>query len=134
MPDLLTEAKDEVKRLQRIFEKLLNARVDIATANAWLTMTNRLTFGKLLTRHGEDYSDRADVEYVKDIPEADLVCSLIDSGTETLNRPPRGKSFPVDLTIAREGLYDETACYLVWEPEDVERIINLLRGGEDGYE
>jgi hypothetical protein len=43
----------------------------------------------------------------------------------------RGASFPVDLVIQREGLYDATRRYLVWEPDDVRRIINLLQGGDD---
>jgi hypothetical protein len=42
-----------------------------------------------------------------------------------------GDSYPVDLTIQREGLYDPDMRYIVWEPEDVQRIINLLQGGDD---
>lgn len=45
-----------------------------------------------------------------------------------------GSSYPVDLTIAREGLYDANCRYIVWEPEDVARIINLLQGGDEDRE
>ncbi len=39
-----------------------------------------------------------------------------------------GDSYPVDLTISREGMYDPNTRYLVWEPDDVRRIVNLLLG------
>ena len=42
-----------------------------------------------------------------------------------------GTAYPVGLYPQREGLYDPNTRYLVWEPEDVARIINLLRGGDD---
>jgi hypothetical protein len=42
-----------------------------------------------------------------------------------------GTSYPVDVSIDRDGLYDPTDRYVVWEPDDVRRIINLLQGGDD---
>jgi hypothetical protein len=33
--------------------------------------------------------------------------------------------------VAREGLYDPNTRYIVWEPDDVARIINLLQGGDE---
>lgn len=42
-----------------------------------------------------------------------------------------GTSYPVDLVIQREGLYDSNRRYIVWEADDVARIINLLQGGDE---
>ncbi|MGW6121485.1 hypothetical protein ACWFRF_20755 [Nocardia sp. NPDC055165] len=42
-----------------------------------------------------------------------------------------GAAYPVDTDIGREGLHDPAMRYLVWEPEDVARIIHLLQGGDD---
>lgn len=41
-----------------------------------------------------------------------------------------GATYPVDLDVCREGYYDSTIRYLVWEPDDVRRIIALLQGVE----
>lgn len=43
----------------------------------------------------------------------------------------RGESYPVGLIPQREGRYDESCRYLVWEPEDAARIIRLLNGDDD---
>lgn len=40
-------------------------------------------------------------------------------------------SYPIDTDIGREGLHEPDTQYLVWEPEDVARIIHLLQGGDD---
>lgn len=42
-----------------------------------------------------------------------------------------GKAFPMDTGVDREAYYDPDTRYLVWEPEDVARIIHLLQGGDD---
>ncbi|WP_280465624.1 hypothetical protein [Nocardia brasiliensis] len=34
-----------------------------------------------------------------------------------------GTAYPVDLVCAREGLYDDTTRYLVWEEADVREIV-----------
>lgn len=41
-----------------------------------------------------------------------------------------GEAYPIGLALQREGLYDPSKRYLVWEPEDVNRIIALLQGAE----
>ncbi len=41
-----------------------------------------------------------------------------------------GTSYPVDLDVDREGYFDLDSRYLVWEPDDVRRIIHLLQGGD----
>ncbi|MFE3052337.1 hypothetical protein [Nocardia sp. NPDC059239] len=41
-----------------------------------------------------------------------------------------GVSYPVDLDVDREGYYDPDTRYLVWEPDDVRRIVHLLLGGD----
>lgn len=42
----------------------------------------------------------------------------------------QGTAYPVDLQIDREGYYDPDSRYLVWEPDDVRRIIALLQGAD----
>ncbi|WP_029923885.1 hypothetical protein [Nocardia otitidiscaviarum] len=42
-----------------------------------------------------------------------------------------GVSYPVDLNVDREGYYDPDTRYLVWEPDDVRRIVHLLLGGDN---
>ncbi len=64
------------------------------------------------------------------------VSSPENSGTDQLIDRERemaeaGASYPVETDIDREGLHDPDLRYLVWEPEDVARIINLLQGGDD---
>ncbi len=57
-----------------------------------------------------------------------------DSGEQfdrQIGMAERGESYPVGLVPQREGLYEESSRYLVWEPEDVARIIRLLAGPPD---
>lgn len=40
-------------------------------------------------------------------------------------------TYPMDLSIGREGMYEPDSTYLVWEPDDVKRLINVLLGNDD---
>ncbi|MFC4373280.1 hypothetical protein ACFO5K_04125 [Nocardia halotolerans] len=42
-----------------------------------------------------------------------------------------GATYPVDTAVDREAYYDPDTRYVVWEPDDVARIIHLLQGGDD---
>jgi hypothetical protein len=61
-------------------------------------------------------------------PESNGSDQMMDRQVEMVET---GKAYPVDTDIGREGLHDPTMRYLVWEPEDVARIIHLLQGGDD---
>lgn len=61
-------------------------------------------------------------------PDADDANQMVERCDEMAER---GATFPVSLVIQREGLFASEARYLVWEPSDVDRVITLLRGGED---
>jgi hypothetical protein len=63
-----------------------------------------------------------------DTPDHDDLWELVGNCDDMVRT---GKSYPVDLVVAREGLYDSTSRYIVWEPDDVARIINLLQGGDE---
>lgn len=41
-----------------------------------------------------------------------------------------GESHPVYLGMFHEFPYDSTTRYLIWEPDDVRRIIDLLQGAD----
>ena len=42
-----------------------------------------------------------------------------------------GTTAPLDLTPVRDNYCRATTRYLIWEPEDVQRIINLLEGKDE---
>lgn len=75
------------------------------------------------TGYGEDF-------WYRDIchPQNDETGQLLDRQGEMAEK---GARYPVETTMAREGFFDLDMRYVVWEPEDVARIINLLQGGDD---
>jgi len=76
-----------------------------------------------------------DCEYIDDFHYRSMDSPEHDDSEQLWERQAEmgsgGASYPVDLEIDREGLYDPDTRYLVWEPDDVRRIINLLQGGDD---
>jgi len=60
----------------------------------------------------------------------DIVFSVKNNGDnifEVIGDMEQGKSFPVDLdSYEREGLFDDSLQYVIWENEDVKALIEKL--------
>jgi len=60
----------------------------------------------------------------------DIVFSVKNNGDdvfEVIDDMEQGKSFPVDLDCyAREGLFDNSLQYVVWENDDIKALIDKL--------
>lgn len=74
-------------------------------------------------RHIDDFYYRS-----TNCPDADSSEEMWDRQREMTDT---GAAYPVDLSIGREGYYDPDTRYLVWEPDDVRRIVHVLQGGDD---
>jgi hypothetical protein len=73
-------------------------------------------------------------EYIDDFYYRSTNCPDADSSEEMWDRQREmvesGAAYPVELSIGREGYYDPDTRYLVWEPDDVRRIVALLLGAD----
>lgn len=60
----------------------------------------------------------------------DIIFSVENNGNDlfyVIDEIERGKSFPVDLnSYAREGLFDDSLQYIVWENDDIKALISKL--------
>lgn len=59
-------------------------------------------------------------------PEADDAGMAFDRLNAMAENP--AVSYPPEYVYGRHGLYDDDRLYLVYEPADVEKLIDLLRG------
>lgn len=70
-----------------------------------------------------------DIDYISDFNCTDLGSPDASSSDEMLDRElemdERGAEYPVDLCPGREGLYDDSLRYLVWDEADVAAIVAL---------
>ncbi|MEU9515906.1 hypothetical protein [Micromonospora sp. NPDC048169] len=70
-----------------------------------------------------------DIDYISDFnctgigsPEASGTVEMFD---RELEMDEHGAEYPVDLCPGREGLYDDSLRYLVWDEADVAAIVSL---------
>lgn len=76
----------------------------------------------------------ADCGYIDDFYYRSINTPLNSGSSDLSNRETEmhlaGTAYPIDCGVDREGYYDPDIRYLVWEPDDVSRIIALLQGGD----
>lgn len=100
--------------------------VDFAT---FLSMPPGTVYAKYKPAYFYDFGVKWDTLGTRDFVQQQIVDSLPGPDPmDAIYRLEDGESVPVDLDRAgRDGNFDESQQFAVWEPEDVAALIDLLK-------